>query len=75
MATIKIKDEQELKQKFLELAHAVNNMRHAQKYFQIHFGGNAKQRKEYWEDKVDIILNQLNMSEHQNIKAIIVFNK
>lgn len=75
MAVIHIASEEEFQQKFLQLAHAVNNMRHAQKFWSIHFGGEAKRKKEHWEQKVDGILNLLGLYEHQHIKAIKVINQ
>jgi len=70
MPTIHIHSEEELLQKFADLAHTVHNMRHAQKYWHIHFGGEAKAKKEYWEKKLDAQLNQLGLSEHQNLSSI-----
>lgn len=72
MSIIKIETEEELKQLFLELTHAVHNMRHAQKYWHIHFGSVNRKRKETWETKVDGILNRLGLAEHQNLKSITV---
>ena len=75
MPTIIINSEEELKQTFLELAHAVHNMRHAQKYWHQHFGATNRARKQLWETKVDGILNRLGMAEHQNTKSIIVYKE
>lgn len=70
MAIIKIKDEPELIQAVIDLAHAGNNMRLAQKYWNEHGGGIARHKKKYWETKFDGVLNRLGLSEHQNLKAI-----
>jgi hypothetical protein len=75
MPTIHIDSEQELKELFLELAHIGHNMRFAQKYWHVHFGYQAKQKKELWEKKFDALLNRLNMAEHQNTKAILVIKQ
>lgn len=70
MPPIKIETEEELKNLFLELAHAGHNMRFAQKFWNEHGGGQARDKKKYWETKFDGILNRMGMSEHQNLKAI-----
>ena len=70
MSTIIINNEEELKQAVLDLAHAGNNMRLAQKYWNEHGGGLAREKKKYWETKFDGVLNRLGLSEHQNLKAI-----
>ena len=70
MPTIIINNEEELKQAVLDLAHAGNNMRLAQKYWNEHGGGIAREKKKYWEIKFDAVLNRLGLSEHQNLKAI-----
>ena len=75
MPTIIISNEEELKQFFLELAHAGNNMRLAQKYWHANGGGLARDKKKYWETKFDAILNKLGLSEHQCTKAIYIIKK
>lgn len=72
MPTIKINSEEELKQLFLELAHAGHNMRFAQKYWHENGGGHARDKKKYWETKFDGVLNRIGLSEHQNTKAIYI---
>lgn len=70
MATVKIKDEKQLVQEFLDLVHAGNNMRFWQKYWKEHHGGNAKARKEYWEGKFDDKLRGLGLTDIDRLKAI-----
>lgn len=75
MPTITINSEEELKQKFIELAHAGHNMRHAQKYWNENGGGQARDKKKYWETKFDGVLNSLGLGQHQNTKAIKVIKE
>lgn len=61
---------EEMKQQAEELLHILHNLRFHTKYWKQHFGGQAKQRKEYWEQKADEKLNQFGLNEHNNTKAI-----
>lgn len=63
----------EMKQLAEDLLHIVHNMRFYQKYWQDNYGGQAKQRKEYWEAKADEKLNQYGLNEHKNTKSIQIF--
>lgn len=70
MPTIHIKDEKELAAFFLELSHTAHNMRFWQKYWHENFGGDAKKQREYWEKKMDALLDRLGLEEHNRLNSI-----
>lgn len=61
---------EEMKQELQELLHIVHNMRFAQKYWHIHFGSDAKEKKTNWEKKVDAKLDRFGLHEHNNTNAV-----
>jgi len=63
----------DMKQLAEDLLHIIHNMRFYQKYWKEHYGGRAKERKEYWEQKADEKLNQLGLTEHNNTKSFQIF--
>lgn len=67
---IRIKDEQELVNVATELAHVLSNLRKFQKKWESNYGVELRERKKYWEDKADSLLQRLQVTEHRNPSQI-----
>lgn len=59
-----------MKKELEELLHIVHNMRFAQKYWHIHFGVDARNKKVKWEEKADEKLDRFGLHEHNNLNAV-----
>ena len=66
---------EEMKKQLEELLHILHNMRFYQKYWHEHFGYNARERKDAWEQKADEKLNSFNLTAHNKTKPIQVSSK
>lgn len=67
---IKVTSEQELVNVATELAHVLSNLRKFQKKWEGAYGVELRERKKYWEDKADSLLQRLQVTEHRNPSQI-----
>lgn len=67
---IKIKSEDELLALCTELLHVTSNMRKFQKLWEHNYGVELRQRKKYYEELADALLEKLNVTEHREAKQI-----
>lgn len=67
---IKINSEEELVKVAQEAVHILNNLRHWTKLWNAHHGKDLRDRKQYWEEKADLFLEQLQVEEHRGQNQI-----
>lgn len=67
---IKIQSEDELLSIAAEAIHIVTNLRAATKKYNEHFGSHLKNRKIYWENKADELVERLQVPEHRNLNEL-----
>ncbi len=67
---VEIKTEQEMISKFEQMAHTLHNLRFWTKYWERHYGYEAKRKKDYWQAKADKILDELGLTLHNNSQAV-----
>jgi hypothetical protein len=68
-----ISDGEDLTDTFVELVTVLNNMRHWQKEWGIHYGCALLNKRKFWEEKADKLLQRLSSTEYieQRDKVII----
>lgn len=67
---IKIESEEQLAEKFIELAHVLHNLRFYEKYWNEHYGCDARRNMKKWQKKADDLLDSLGLTLHNNINAV-----
>lgn len=70
MTTVTVNTVEELEQLAAEMLHIMVNMRHAQNYWQEHYGSLAKRRKDHWQQKADDLLSRFGVEAHKNTDSI-----
>lgn len=74
MSIIIVKDEAELKEKFIQMVYIIRKMRIAQKTWHTQFGSTAKKDRERWEEKADEFIEGIEMinPDKRDIKTLVV---
>lgn len=67
---IKVSSEDELVKVAQEGIHILNNLRYWTKLWNAHHGRELRDRKQYWEEKADLFLEQLQVEEHRGQNQI-----
>jgi hypothetical protein len=65
-----IRDEHDMNKKFEQLIVIMHNLRFSTKYWQQNGGGQANERRKYWEKRADEMLTELGLQTHMHIKAV-----
>lgn len=63
---ITVTSEQELVNVATELAHVLSHLRKYQKKWEQNYGVELKNRKKFWEERADALLQRLQVTEHRN---------